>query len=117
MTKLPVVPTAVSAPRRARPETLFLVSTASLFVFFYLARADRIGTSAGDGWHLVTSPPLSPTMHFVAAALVLAVVPSDWADGGKGSCGWRWGSPSQRWRDGSAPESRPCRRSIPWTAR
>jgi membrane protease YdiL (CAAX protease family) len=100
MTKLAVYPEAASARKRAPPETLFLVSMTALFVFFYLARADRIGTSAGDGWHLVTSPPLSPTMHFVAAALLLAVVPvlaARWVCG----IGFRdLGLGLGRWREG-----------------
>jgi membrane protease YdiL (CAAX protease family) len=70
---------ALSAPSaaglRVRPEILFLVATVALFVFFYFARADGIGTARAAEWFRVTAPALSPTMHYVASALLLAVLP------------------------------------------
>jgi len=64
-----------TARRRAPPEILFVVATICLLVFFYLTRADRIGTRAAEDWLQVTYPPLTPTLHFVASALLLAVIP------------------------------------------
>jgi membrane protease YdiL (CAAX protease family) len=76
------------------------VATVCLFVFFYLARADRIGTAAAGDWFRVTAAPLSPTMHYVASAMLLAVIPvlsARWI------CGLRLrdlGLGLGRWREG-----------------
>ena len=70
------VPVATdSAARKAPPEVLFVVAAVCLFAFYYLARADRIGTAAQDDWLRVTALPLSPTLHYVTSALLLAVLP------------------------------------------
>jgi membrane protease YdiL (CAAX protease family) len=61
---------------RPGPEALIVVATVALFVFYYLARADAIASlSAGHGMLTVTGRPLSPALHFVAAAMLLAVAP------------------------------------------
>jgi membrane protease YdiL (CAAX protease family) len=47
-----------------------------LFVFYYAARADSIGTlSPGGGWTTVTLPPLGPATHYLVSALLLAIIP------------------------------------------
>jgi membrane protease YdiL (CAAX protease family) len=75
MKSAPAYPAYPATGLRARPEILFLVATVVLFAFFYLARADGIGTTATGGWFRVTAPPLSPNLHYVASAILLAVVP------------------------------------------
>ena len=62
--------------RRYRTEVLLVVATLVLFLFYYVARPDAIGTrgQAGD-WFTVTLPALAPTLHFVASALLLGVLP------------------------------------------
>jgi membrane protease YdiL (CAAX protease family) len=83
------------------PELLLLVATLCLFAFYYLARADRIATgSEWREWFVVTGPQLSPTLHFVAAAVMLAVVPVLTA---RWLCGMRLrdlGFGLGRWREG-----------------
>src|SRR5881296_431383 len=62
-------------PRR-RPEALLAVATLALLCFYYFARADAVGVySRPRGWFALTAAPLAPPLHFVAAALLLAVVP------------------------------------------
>ena len=63
-------------PAQRRPEWLLLVATLALLAFYYLARADAIGVlSRGRSWVALTRPPLSPSSHFVSAAVLLAVIP------------------------------------------
>jgi membrane protease YdiL (CAAX protease family) len=68
--------TVPTAPRRARAEWLPVVAAVTLVAFYYLVRADTIGVFAGArGWHALTAPPLPMWLHFVAAAIVLGVIP------------------------------------------
>ncbi len=72
-------PTPPAARRTAPPEILLLVATVTatvtLFAFFYLARADGIGTARLGEWFRVTASPLSPNLHFAASAVLLGVLP------------------------------------------
>lgn len=58
-------------------EILLLTATLCLFAFYYLARADVIGSARapGDEWWIVTAPARSPAVHFGAAAIVLGLLP------------------------------------------
>ena len=59
-----------------RPEVLLGVATLALVCFYYVARADIVGVfSPPRGWVALTGTPLAPPRHFVAAALLLAVIP------------------------------------------
>ena len=64
---------------RARPvpaEWLLGSGTLLLVIFHYLLRADTVGVfSPHRGWHALTLGPLPLPLHYVAAALVLGVVP------------------------------------------
>ncbi|HSJ13971.1 MAG TPA: CPBP family intramembrane glutamic endopeptidase [Longimicrobiales bacterium] len=61
---------------RSRPEWLLAVCTLALVVFYYLARADQVGVfSPARGWQALTPGTLAPTLHFIAAALVLGLIP------------------------------------------
>ena len=87
--------------RARRSQILLATATFSLFAFYYVARADLVGTRpAGGGWLTVSAPVLSPTGHFMAAALVLGVIPvvaATWVCGlhlrdlGLGRGDWRAG--------------------------
>ncbi len=62
--------------RRFRTEILLIVATLALFLFYYVARADSVGTRGPMGdWFAVTGPALSPTFHFLASALLLGALP------------------------------------------
>jgi membrane protease YdiL (CAAX protease family) len=62
--------------QRHQPEVLLLVATGALFLFAYLTRVDLIGTSrVGGDWYPFSGPAVSPTLHFVAAALLLGATP------------------------------------------
>lgn len=62
--------------RRHRPEVLLLVSTLVLFLFYYLARVDAVGSlRVGGDWSAVTRPGVPPTLHFLSAAFLLGVLP------------------------------------------
>lgn len=66
----------VGGARSRRGETLLLTATLVLFAFHYLARTDLIGSQGSDGaWLVVSAARRSPSLHFVAAALLLAAVP------------------------------------------
>ena len=59
-----------------RPEALLAVATLALVCFYYVARVDTIGVfSPARGWFALTGTPLAPPGHFLAAALLLAVIP------------------------------------------
>jgi membrane protease YdiL (CAAX protease family) len=61
---------------KPRTEALIVTATVVLVVFYYLLRADAIATlSSGRGSLSMTRGPLHPTLHFVGAAILLAVVP------------------------------------------
>jgi membrane protease YdiL (CAAX protease family) len=61
---------------RPRSELLIVLATVALVVFYYLLRADTISTLAGDRGSLaMTRGPVPPVLHFIGAAIVLAVVP------------------------------------------
>ena len=84
-------------------ETLALVAVLALFAFYYLARADLIGSSsAARGWFVHTGRPLTAAQHYVASALLLGVLPvlaARWL------CGLRLGELGLglgRWRAGLA---------------
>jgi len=62
--------------RRYQTEILLIVATLALFLFYYVARTDLIGTSGQAGeWFTVTGTPLSPRFHFLASALLLGALP------------------------------------------
>ena len=64
-----------SAPM-ARAPWILVPAVVSLMVFYYLARADTIGvTSTGRTWVPMTSTGLPAWAHFLAAALLLGVIP------------------------------------------
>jgi membrane protease YdiL (CAAX protease family) len=53
-----------------------LISTLALFAFYYFARADTIGTfSPARGWNAMTERPVSPVLHYIGSALLLALLP------------------------------------------
>jgi membrane protease YdiL (CAAX protease family) len=57
-------------------ESLLITATACVAVFYYLLRADTVGVySVSRGWTPLTVPPLGAAGHYLAAALVLGVVP------------------------------------------
>jgi membrane protease YdiL (CAAX protease family) len=57
-------------------ECITLITVLMLFVFYYAARADSIGTlSPRGGWTPITLPPLGPATHYVVSALLLGVIP------------------------------------------
>lgn len=64
------------ARSRDRSDLLLIVATLALVIFYYLLRADSVGVfNTGRGWAPLTSAPLPPLFHFVASALILAVIP------------------------------------------
>lgn len=86
MTAPPAVPRAPSpdsppsrllhALRGRRTEILLLTTTLCLFAFYYLARADLVGSRGPEGaWSVVTAPPHEPTVHFALSALLLGILP------------------------------------------
>jgi len=87
--------------RRYRAELLLVGSTLSLFLFYYVARADVIGTRGStDGWFTVTGPVFPPTLHFLASALLLGALPVIVA---RGLCGIplrELGLGLGRWKEG-----------------
>lgn len=61
---------------RSRTELVIITATLVLVIFFYLLRADSIATMSGERGTLpMTRGPLPPTLHFIGAAIMLAVVP------------------------------------------
>ena len=68
--------TAPTAPASPRSAWLLVVATLVLVAFYYFARADAIGVSGPDRpWFAITRPPLQPAGHFVAAAVLLGLIP------------------------------------------
>lgn len=62
--------------RQWRTELLLLTATVALFAFYYVARADLVGSRGpGGAWTAVSAPARSPTLHFGAAALLLGLLP------------------------------------------
>jgi len=71
------IPLRIGIPLPGRTEGVILTSVVALLLFYYLARADVIGTlSAGRGWTLTADGALPVRLHFVAAALLLGVLPA-----------------------------------------
>jgi len=72
---------ALSVLRRARTrqaEVLLATTTLALFTFYYVARADLVGSRGLDPsgvWLVVSAPARTPLMHFFASALLLGAVP------------------------------------------
>ncbi|HLB38479.1 MAG TPA: CPBP family intramembrane glutamic endopeptidase [Gemmatimonadales bacterium] len=65
-------------PRRSRygADLLVLLAAGALLAFYYVARADLIGvSSATRGWAAMTLRAVPAGVHFVAAALLLGVLP------------------------------------------
>lgn len=92
-----------STPRDRTPAVLLFTATLVLFAFYYLGRADLVGSNrSGVGWHAVTGPPLAPTLHFVEAALLLGVLPLLAARLGCGLSPGKLGLGPGRWREGLA---------------
>ncbi len=96
--------TATPGPLSKRTsETLTLVAVLALFAFYYLARADLIGSSsAARGWVVHTGRPLTAAQHYLASALLLGIVPVVAA---RWLCGLRLGELGLglgRWRAGLA---------------
>lgn len=94
---------AAIAAREEAPTVLLLVATFVLFAFYYLGRADLVGSSrAGGSWNPVTGLALTPTLHFIAAAVLLGVLPLVAA---RHACGLSLrdlGLGPGRWREGLA---------------
>lgn len=96
--------TATPGPLSKRTsETLTLVAVLALFAFYYLARADLIGSSSATrGWFVHTGRPLTAAQHYLASALLLGILPvlvARWV------CGLRLGELGLglgRWRAGLA---------------
>ncbi len=96
--------TATAGPLSKRTsETLTLVAVLALFAFYYLARADLIGSSsAARGWFVHTGRPLTAAQHYLASALLLGILPVVVA---RWLCGLRLGELGLglgRWRAGLA---------------
>jgi membrane protease YdiL (CAAX protease family) len=82
-------------------EVLGLTAAAALFIFYYFARPDTIAVSGPlGGWTAMTGGTLSVHAHFLAAAVVLGVLPAaaarrvtrlSLADLGLGLGDWRRG--------------------------
>ncbi|MGH7570197.1 MAG: lysostaphin resistance A-like protein [Gemmatimonadales bacterium] len=68
--------TSYPAGAQTRSEWLVVAATTLLVVFHYVARADTIGVfSPARGWVPLTWGPLSSARHYVAAAVLLGVLP------------------------------------------
>lgn len=71
-------------------EGVILTAVVALFLFYYGARADVVGTlSMGRGWTQTADGALPVRLHFLAAALLLGILPAVCTRGLTG----------QRWRD------------------
>jgi len=69
-------PAETAAAGRGASTALLLLSTAMLLLFYYFVRADTIGVmSVPRGWTPMTRAALPSAWHFVAAGLLLGVVP------------------------------------------
>lgn len=63
-------------PASLRDQWIVVPAVVGLMAFYYLARADTIGvTSTGRGWVPMTGSGLPAWAHFLAAALLLGVIP------------------------------------------
>lgn len=61
---------------RYQVELITLASVLLLFLFYYLGRADTIGTfSSQRGWTAVTEQPLPIRLHWIVSAILLGVLP------------------------------------------
>lgn len=88
---------------KPKSEILIVVATLALVIFYYLLRTDVIATfSSGRGALPMTKAPLPPTLHFVGAALILAVFPVLVARLGFGMRLSHLGLGLGRWRAGLA---------------
>ncbi len=86
-----------------RPEALLGVAAGALVAFYYVARVDRVGVfSPTRGWFVLTGMPLAPPLHFVAAAVLLGVVPVLAARWLTGLSAAELGLGLGRWRPGLA---------------
>ncbi len=91
---------ALTRPRPT-PAWLIVIAATALLAFYYLTRADAIGVfSPARGWTQLTGRTLSPSWHFVVAALLLGVAPAlaarrctgrPWRELGLGLGRWREG--------------------------
>lgn len=89
--------------RRHAPETLLLTATLALVGFYYLLRADTIGSfSPGRGWTAITLPPVGPAWHYALSAVLLAGVPLAVARAVTGLSWSALGLGLGRWRAGLA---------------
>lgn len=61
---------------RQRTELVLGTATLALLAFYYLARADLVGTYSRGGWRAVTEPPLPVTLHYLMAGLLLGAIPA-----------------------------------------
>lgn len=69
-------PAARDLVSRHQAEVITLTAVVLLFVFYYLARADSIGTfSPRRGWTIVTRPPLPTGFHYLISAALLGILP------------------------------------------
>ena len=67
----------LGVPVPGRTEGVILTSVLALFLFYYGARADVIGTlSVGRGWTPTANGALPVRLHFLAAALLLGILPA-----------------------------------------
>ena len=88
----------------ARPvpaEWLLGSGTLLLVIFHYLLRADTVGVfSPQRGWHALTHGPVPLPLHYLAAALVLGVVPVILAKAATGKSLAQLGLGLGDWRSG-----------------
>ena len=62
--------------REHRVEVLTATATVALFAFYYVARADLVGSRGADGtWLAVSAPAREPFLHFLFSALLLGAAP------------------------------------------
>jgi membrane protease YdiL (CAAX protease family) len=88
---------------RGRAESLIILATVALVVFYYLMRVDVIAAaSTARGSLAMTREPLRPTLHFAASALTLGVLPVLFARWGLGLRLSDLGLGLGRWRVGLA---------------
>jgi membrane protease YdiL (CAAX protease family) len=97
------LPAARARIRRHQAELITLTAIVLLFLFYYLARADSIGTfSPLRGWTIVTERPLAVGWHFLVSALLLGVIPVAVARAVSGRTLAELGLGLGRWRVGLA---------------
>lgn len=89
--------------RRHEVEVILLTATTILLAFYYLARADAVGTRHPYGaWWPVSGPPLPTPLHYAISAVLLAVIPLAIARWGLGLSPRELGLGLGRWREGLA---------------